>query len=211
MGLISSFMEDFLYLQQAMDAKEELADDTTTSQAIAAAMIIYLDAEEVHLLRVQQRQPSQLYLCRPQLLPNPRKNTPWQCVYNSHCDWAYITTMGVNVETFNLNNILAAGFGRLWNESSIPRDDTAAIGVPRPNRRSLDAEGALGLVLHYLNSTMQEISLQQIFAIIPSTVSRYITFSLDIFLDTLRGMPDSAIHWPQTTAICERYTDLITN
>ena len=29
--------------------------------------------------------------------------------------------------------------------------------------RSLNAAGALGLVLHYLNSTMQEISLQQIF------------------------------------------------
>ena len=72
----------------------------------------------------------------------------------------------------------------------------------------MDAAGALGLVLHYLNLTMQEISLQQIFA---TTVSRYITFCLKIFLETLRDMPDTAIKWPCTTAICEQYNDLIVN
>ncbi|EDR03711.1 uncharacterized protein LACBIDRAFT_331216 [Laccaria bicolor S238N-H82] len=39
------------------------------------------------------------------------------------------------------------------------------------------------------------ISLQQIFALIPSTVSRYINFSLPVLLATLRNMEDVKIKW----------------
>ena len=117
--------------------------------------------------------------------------------------------MGVNVDTFH--KILESGFSDLWHGSPIPRDDTAWAGSARPGHRSLDAAGPLGLVLHYLNLTMREISLQQIFALIPTTVSRYITFCLEIFLETLCDMPDTAIKWPCTTAICEQYNDLIVN
>ncbi|CAA7270632.1 unnamed protein product [Cyclocybe aegerita] len=56
---------------------------------------------------------------------------------------------------------------------------------------------ALGLVLHYLSSTMLDISLQQIFALIPATVVRYLDFSLDILLEVLRRMPDARIKWPK--------------
>jgi hypothetical protein len=42
---------------------------------------------------------------------------------------------------------------------------------------------------------MREISLQQIFALIPSTISWYISFTLDLLLQTLRSMPDAAICW----------------
>jgi hypothetical protein len=73
--------------------------------------------------------------------------------------------------------------------------DVSATGKPRLCARSLDAAGALGLVLHYLNSTMREISLQQIFALIPTTVSRYITFGLKILLKVLQKMPDATIEW----------------
>ncbi|KAH7919463.1 hypothetical protein BV22DRAFT_1108057 [Leucogyrophana mollusca] len=44
---------------------------------------------------------------------------------------------------------------------------------------------------------MREISLQQIFALIPSTVSRYNRFALDILLETLRTMPAATINWPK--------------
>ncbi|KAG2079010.1 hypothetical protein BDR04DRAFT_997850, partial [Suillus decipiens] len=40
---------------------------------------------------------------------------------------------------------------------------------PCLNWHLLNAGGALGFILHYLNSTMQETSLQQIFALIPCT------------------------------------------
>ena len=44
---------------------------------------------------------------------------------------------------------------------------------------------------------MHEISLQQIFAIIPSTASRYIKFGLHTLLTTLKTVPEAQITWPQ--------------
>lgn len=103
--------------------------------------------------------------------------------------------MGFNVETFEL--IVQSGFGWCWYMQPIPRTNSSSHGEPRPGSRSLDAWGALGLVLHYLNSTMHEFTLQQIFALIPSTTSRYITFGLWILLETLHEMPEAVICWPQ--------------
>ena len=116
--------------------------------------------------------------------------------------------MGVDVETFNF--IINSGFWKLWDLAPIPRDDTSSSGNARPGRRSLDVNGALGLVLHYLNSTIMELNLQEIFGLIPSTVSRYITFSLKILLNILRRIPDSRIQWPRTQQQFENYTNLIT-
>ena len=48
--------------------------------------------------------------------------------------------------------------------------------------RSLDALGLIILLVHYLNSTMLEVSLSEIFAIVPTTISHYITFTLGILL-----------------------------
>ncbi|OAX30606.1 hypothetical protein K503DRAFT_778108 [Rhizopogon vinicolor AM-OR11-026] len=81
--------------------------------------------------------------------------------------------MDFDVRTFGF--ILTSGFASQWYELPIARTDISSHGNPQPNRRSLDAGGALGLILHYLNSTMHETSLQQIFALIPATVSRYLT------------------------------------
>ncbi len=78
----------------------------------------------------------------------------------------------------------------------IPRSDVSSTATPTPYRRSLDAAGALGLILHYLSSIMREISLAEIFALIPSTVSRYINFSRTILLQTLRSMAGARIQWP---------------
>ena len=77
--------------------------------------------------------------------------------------------MGFNVETFGY--ILLSGFFMSWYTMSISYNDTNIFGDPRPEQRSPDAAGAFSLVLHHLNSTIQETSLQQIFVIIPSTVS----------------------------------------
>jgi len=46
---------------------------------------------------------------------------------------------------------------------------------------SLDGAGALGLVLHYLGSAMLEVSLQQIFTLIPATLNRYLEFAEEIY------------------------------
>ncbi|KAJ7233613.1 hypothetical protein B0H12DRAFT_1076556 [Mycena haematopus] len=175
--------------------------------AAAGAAVIWLGAEEAHILRAERRQQSRLYLCRPQLLPNPRFDTPWQILYASQNDRAFITTMGFDVKAFT--SIIDAGFDTAWYSTPIPRADVHTTGKPRPGARSLDAAGALGLALHYLNSTMREISLQQIFALIPTTVSRYITFALSILLVVLRTMPDAKIKWPSAVDEFQSLNDLI--
>ena len=116
--------------------------------------------------------------------------------------------MGFDVVTFEL--ILSAGFAQKFYETPIPRDNVNTMGVSRPGRRSLDAAGILGLVLHYLNSTMREISLQQIFALIPTSVSCYINFMLAILLATLRQMSDSHILFPKDDEEFEELNTLIT-
>ncbi|KIK03048.1 hypothetical protein K443DRAFT_95757 [Laccaria amethystina LaAM-08-1] len=60
--------------------------------------------------------------------------------------------MGFNVATFH--KILDHGFRDFWNTLAIPRHETNVNSRTQLGCRSLDAEGALGLVLHWLNSTM---------------------------------------------------------
>ena len=126
-------------------------------------------------------------------------------------DRAFITTMGIDVATFE--HVLNEGFAEMWNMTAIPRNDISLVALPRIDRRSLDAAGALGLTLHYLASTMRELSLQQIFGLIPSTVSRYLSFSLQILLNVLRKIPAARIEWPRgetfnhfTNHIVERHS-----
>ncbi|KAG2031841.1 hypothetical protein BDR03DRAFT_936193 [Suillus americanus] len=93
--------------------------------------------------------------------------------------------MGVDVSTFS--SLHTTGFAQCWYETpEVPHNDVSVHGNPWPNQRSLDAAGALGLVLHYLSSTMHAISLQKIFAIIPST----------LLLCTLCTIQDAKIQWP---------------
>ena len=195
----------FQLMQETEDMEDVFEADLYNTQLSAALLI--LGAEESQVLRSEHRNQTRNYLCRPQLLRDPRNNTPWQALFNSCNDRAFITTMGFDVETFEL--IVRSGFGTLWLGRPIPRADASTHGEPRPGRRSLDAWGALGLVLHFLNSTMLEISLQQIFALIPTTVSRYITFGLQILLETLRVLPDAAIRWPVHDLEFQDDSDLI--
>ncbi|KAG2067739.1 hypothetical protein BDR04DRAFT_994166, partial [Suillus decipiens] len=67
-------------------------------------------------------------------------------LYDSQHDRAFITTMGVDVPTFS--SLLTAGFAQAWYETPIPCKDVSAHGTPRIDKCSLDAAGALGLVLH---------------------------------------------------------------
>ncbi|KAF8221095.1 hypothetical protein L208DRAFT_1078854, partial [Tricholoma matsutake] len=60
--------------------------------------------------------------------------------------------MGFDIETFH--SILDAGFAAEWNTQPIPCNDVLQAAVSHPARRSLDATGALRLVLHFLTSTM---------------------------------------------------------
>jgi hypothetical protein len=130
-------------------------------------------------------------------------------IYSSQDDRAFIMTMGIDVETFH--HILDCGFAKAWNTTPIPRGDTSSSGNPRLGRCSLDAAGALGLTMYFLGSAMLETSLQQIFALIPSTVSRYLRFSWRLLLASLRHMDDAAISLPRDEEEYAALNSLIVN
>ena len=147
------------------------------------------------------------YLTGPKLPPMPCHDSAWLRLYHSQNDRAFITMMGFNVATFNW--ILGAGFNELWNLSPISCTDVTNSSSPRTYRKSLDAAGALGLVLHFLGSKMTKTSLQQIFALIPAPCSRYINFGLEILLKSLLNISKAAIgHWPEGEQF-EELTNLV--
>ncbi|KAI0708974.1 hypothetical protein C8Q76DRAFT_95115 [Earliella scabrosa] len=189
------------------DESSEDEDEDYDMICLAAVAVTVMGAEEARLRRAERRNPSRRYLRRPQLLPNPRRDTPWQVLYDSHDDRAYITTMGINCATFEW--ILQQGFAERWNSSTIPRPDANPSGFPRLSRRSLTAEGALGLVYHYLTSAMPDTALQQIFALVPTTVARYRSFALSILRDVLRKLPGARITWWRDGEECAEDNDLI--
>ena len=121
------------------------------------------------------------YLTHSELLLHPQGRTPWQVLYHHQNDRAFITTMGFDVQCFQL--ILESGFQEVWDTHPISQPDMSAHGHPWPSSHSLDACGALGFSLHYLSSAIPETGLQQIFALVPTTVSRYINF-ISISLST---------------------------
>ncbi|KAF5328474.1 hypothetical protein D9758_018603 [Tetrapyrgos nigripes] len=184
-----------LLLQLSEDDTRYREEERTRHVLILATTYIYYGALESRRIRSERRSERRLYLTRPYLLPNPRSQTPWQVLYEGRNDRAFITMMGLNVAVFQ--RILDSGFERYWNENTITRQDVPAASEPRVYRRSLDAAGALGLLLHYLNSTMRDVSLMQIFALIPTTVSRYLNFGRSILLMTLRRMVEACIHFPE--------------
>jgi len=85
---------DDLQLQYALVNNEEEMDvlnDEEDTRMVAATLVAGI--ELARLDRIEARNPGRHYLCRPQLLPNPRLNTPWQTLYESQNDRAFITTM----------------------------------------------------------------------------------------------------------------------
>lgn len=79
--------------------------------------------------------------------------------------------MGFDVATFNY---LLNAFKPYWDEWTIPCEDVSHVGTPQLGAWSLEAAGALGLVLYHTSSAMAEKNLQLIFALTPSTLTQYL-------------------------------------
>ncbi|KAF5338307.1 hypothetical protein D9758_015744 [Tetrapyrgos nigripes] len=90
-------------------------------------------------------------------------------------------------------------FAERWDCTPIPRADVSSCGEPRLGG------GALGLTLHYLGSAILEVQLQQIFAIVPSVLARYLDFSLNILLATVRNMKEAEISLPKNITEYRKY------
>lgn len=201
--------DDLALLLAADELLEEIKEDDLEEEeednALLSAFVLE-GLEETRRVRNEARR--RRYLVRRELLPNPKGDTPWQVLYASRSDRAFITTMGLDVATFNF--VLGGGFEARWQERTIERVDVQPSNTrPRPLRRSLDAAGALGLILHWLTSSMRETSLQEIFALTPATANRYLQTTIEILHGTLLDLPDARIAWPTSVTEFQEYSDII--
>lgn len=74
--------------------------------------------------------------------------------------------------------------------------------------RLLDTYSCLGLCLHYLNSTMRQKTLQQLFGAPPAVVSREIRNGLQCLQHCLKSIPEAGINWPTPTEM-QQYASII--
>ncbi|QRW07061.1 DDE superfamily endonuclease [Ceratobasidium sp. AG-Ba] len=164
------------------------------SRRVHTAIILFL----VYLINSgrgsRKRKRVQHTLLRCDLMPNPRLGSDWVILHQGRRDGAYIKVMGIDVATFNY--ILDSGFKEAWMRNTITRDDVNPAGRSRPGARSLDAAGGLGVILYHLCSVMSDAAIEQIFALVPSSVSRYLSFGMPLLLEVLKKLPESQIEWP---------------
>ena len=90
--------------------------------------LYFIAPEELNLMRSNRCSQTRLYLTRSELLLHPQGRTPWQVLYHSNNDRAFITTMGLDVQTFGL--LLERGFQEAWDTHPIPRADANSRGRP---------------------------------------------------------------------------------
>ncbi|KAJ3731615.1 hypothetical protein DFJ43DRAFT_985514, partial [Lentinula guzmanii] len=72
-----------------------------------------------------------------ELMPNPRIELPWVCLWKGQNNCAFITTMGFDVKTFRFILEGPGHFAELWDNTPIPRDDVSSRGAPHIGGRSL--------------------------------------------------------------------------
>ncbi|KAG1734512.1 hypothetical protein EDB19DRAFT_1102084 [Suillus lakei] len=77
-------MDDLAIQYLLLNEDEAELFDDEGAQVLAAALIAGIEVTRQH--HIDTRNPRRLYLCRPQLLPNPRINIPWQVLYDSQSD-----------------------------------------------------------------------------------------------------------------------------
>jgi hypothetical protein len=114
--------------------------------------------------------------------------------------------MGLGVRVFEF--VLESGSAEAWNGQSVPRRDVQKRGRVWLGRRSLDAAGVLGLLLHHLNSAMAGYTLQQVFGITPAVFSRSLNWGLKLLLQILLQTHDARIAWPSPHQ-CSKYAQAI--
>lgn len=194
-------MSEISVFDHVLDPDDELYE--AQSAALAYLILTVIRREE----RNTRRRDGKNYLTRFDLMPNPLQSTPWTQIRENRQDKAYIVTMGLDVATFEW--LLEAGFDTIWSATPIARTDVSQTGAARYLGRSLDSAGGLGLVLHWLNGTAPEHSLQQIFALTPAVCSRYLNFTRQLLLRVLEQVDTAAIVWPTNVAKLEEYSDLM--
>ena len=168
-----------LLMAAVMHDEEQQQNHQLIIQQVVAATAAILC-----LYQVKQRIRRRTYqVYRRAIIPYSR--SAWQFLYDScrrrNDDISMLTVCGVDIATFHF--IL---------EAIQPFMNRSRSGRPR----ILPPHAELALTLHYLNGTIQEKHLCQIFGITLSTVNRTIHRVLDALNNVLPMLDDAKIKWP---------------
>ncbi|CAK5266786.1 unnamed protein product [Mycena citricolor] len=80
--------------------EEEMVRDNNKQMMVALGLIGFGYAE------AKRQKPNRLYMCWPQIPPNPCVNTPWKAMYVNGSDRAFITTMGIDTDMFSRERVI---------------------------------------------------------------------------------------------------------
>lgn len=126
----------------------------------------FISLNILFFLKLRSRIRNRHYLTKVNL---PLKSySAWHILCNQKEDKAFVDCTGLDVATFTY---LLRQFQRYQDPHNLERH---RIGRPY----ALDAAGRLGLALYYLNSTMKQKTLCQLFSISPGSVSNLLEDSL---------------------------------
>jgi hypothetical protein len=126
--------------------------------------------------------------------------SPWAYLWANQNDSAFMATCGFSIRGFfHILEFFEPCYYKLHGEPS---------GVGR--KRTFDTAGSLGLVLHFLNSSMRQKSLAQIFGAPPATISRELQRSMNALELAVNQMESAKIKWPSVDEMKE-YSQLICN
>lgn len=184
-------MGKFLYNQiQKQRRERRLARRVET---VAAALCVHgILVFALSLLRNSIR--DRAYLTKEALLP--LSHSPWRKLLASGTNAHFITVTGLSRDAFMT---LLAKYHEHFE------DRPKGLGIKEMSLLSIDS---LALVLHWLNSTMRQKTLKQLFGL--PNVSRPLSYALDALLRTLRApsFPEAAVRWP-THEEMEQWAELV--
>jgi hypothetical protein len=135
------------------------------------------------------------YLQRIHVGPTP--SSSWRITLNSPDDTGLLNVTGLTRAAFE---DLHAAFAPHWQQQRRRRQLHA---------RQLRSIDVLGLVLHWVQSTMRAKTLCQVFATPPATVSRLLRSGMHSLRLVLSQLPEAAIRWPAPAQMRE-FADAIT-
>ena len=200
---------------------------TSTSVAMNAMAMVLLnddaDTEEhfaaLYMFAAWRRTVRQRHVLRKRdLMPDPT-TAPGIHLLKVKSRGAFISCM--SIDPFTFYNILLPPFKQLYDRYPIPftieeceltlqdiRHSSHPAKKPRLAKRSTTAEIALAVVLHYLNSSSREKTLQLIFAMVPAVLNRTIHWGLFLLEYITSQIPECAVEYPNPDQM-QQYSDMI--
>lgn len=138
----------------------------------------------LYVLRLHRQSiRNRAYLTRGSLV-QPHESA-WQRLFRARDDLSFRNVMALDVAAFLYLHL------HVYQRLTFPRRATGGRSI------SLDSYGILGLTLHYLNSSVKQKTLCQVFGITPPVCSRLLALGLDTLNDLIHTIPECKIKWPK--------------